>query len=75
MRIGMLVLTSIILSGCAGKSVTSPCNISDYVEIPKGAVINDVPLPTDEGKNYNVITQKNGFWMSFECHNRMEKGK
>ena len=45
------------------------------IRIPKGAVINDVPLPTDEALNYNVITQKDGYWLSLDAWNRIEKGK
>ncbi len=76
-HIGIIGLISIALSGCAASKqyVVSPCGSSDYIDIPKGGIIQSVPLPTDENKNYNIITPKSGFWMSFDCHNRMEKGK
>jgi len=76
MIIGMLGLISGMLSGClTNKSFVAPCGVTDYIETPKGAVVQRVPLPTDEGKDYNIVTPKNGFWMSFDCHNRMEKGR
>lgn len=79
MRIGMVALISILLSGCAGlhsrAALVAPCGASDYIETEEGNKILDVKLPTDENKTYTVVTPKNGFWMSLECHNRLEKGK
>jgi len=45
------------------------------IRIPKGVIINNVALPTDEGKTYNVITQKDGYWLSLDAWNRIEKGR
>ena len=73
--IGITALTVTLLNGCAHKNIVTPCGAKDYIEVPEGGKILDVPLPTDEGKLYTVIVPKNGFWMSLECHNRMEKGK
>ncbi len=77
MRIGMLILIGIALSGCAtSRQFAVPCGVNDYIEIPKGGIIQDVLLPTTEGpKNYEIIVPKSGFWMSFDCHSRMEKNK
>lgn len=75
MRIGTLALAVIVLSfiGCAHKNqnITAPCGIGDYIEVPVGSVITNVPLPTDEGKKYNIVVEKNGYWISLECDNRL----
>jgi hypothetical protein len=73
MRIGMLALVVIVLSGCAlTKKLPAPCGVTDYIEMPKGTVVTNVGLPTDEaGKKYNVITPKDGFWISLDCDNRI----
>lgn len=73
MRIGMLVLSVVALSGCSmlHKSLPAPCGVNDYIECPQGAVIQGVPLPTDEKKTYNIVTPKLGFWISQECDERI----
>lgn len=75
MRFWTLLMTSVILSGCASSRPAVVGGVEDMIRIPKGAVINDVPLPTDQGLNYNVITQKDGYWLSLDAWNRIEKGK
>ncbi len=72
MRIGMLVLAVIALSGCAfSKPLPAPCGVTDYVEVPKGGTIANVPLPTDESKTYTIVTPKPGFWISLDCDKRI----
>ena len=74
MRIGLLVLAVIGLSGCAmfqPKHLSSPCGVTDYVWTPVGTVIGNVPLPTDEKKTYNIVTTKPGFWISTACDERI----
>ena len=73
MRIGMLVLAVIVLSGCAmlPKKLPAPCGVTDYIEIPVGGKIQGVKLPTDENKTYTVVTPKVGFWISQECDERI----
>lgn len=74
MRIGLLVLSVIVLSGCSmlEKKLPAPCGVSDYIEMPKGSVVTGVPLPTDEaGKTYNIVTPKDGFWISMACDERI----
>ena len=79
MRIGVLVLTSVMLvSGCAylpKSKVQSPCGVDGYIQMPAGSVVTGVPLPTDENKKYNIVTDKDGFWMSLACHDLLESGK
>ena len=51
---------------------TQPCGVTDYIATDVGTKITGVALPTDEpGKTYNIVTPKDGFWMSLDCHNRM----
>lgn len=74
MRIGILALVVIAFSGCAlmTKKLPAPCGATDYIATHKGTVITGVDLPTDEtGKKYNVVTPKEGFWISLECDNRL----
>lgn len=66
---------SVALSGCATHKAAIVGGVEDMIRIPKGVVINNVSLPTDEGKSYNVITQKDGYWMSLDAWNRIEKGR
>ncbi len=79
MRIGALVLISILLgSGCSmlkKNTVQSPCGVDGYIQMPAGSVVTGVPLPTDENKKYNIVTNKDGFWMSLACHDLLESGK
>lgn len=75
MRFLMVVLTSILLSGCtASRDSVVVGGVEDYIQIPKSSKIENVPLPTDENKTYTVVTQKNGVWLSLEAWNRIEKG-
>lgn len=75
MRIGTLALAVIVLSfiGCAHSEnrFPAPCGANDYIEIPTGGKIADVPLPTDENKKYTIVTGKPGFWISLDCDNRI----
>lgn len=68
-------MISTVLSGCAHSRPAVVGGVEDMIRIPKGVVISDVALPTDEGKTYNVITQKDGYWLSLDAWNRIEKGK
>lgn len=73
-RIGLLALAVIALSGCSHfkkDSLLAPCGVNDYVEVPSGGKISDVPLPTDENKTYTIVTPKPGFWISLECDERI----
>ena len=73
MRIGMLALVVIALSGCSmlEKKLPAPCGVGDYVETAVGTKITGVALPTDEDKTYTIVTPKPGFWMSLDCDNRI----
>ena len=74
MRIGMLALAVIALSGCSmfQKNLPAPCGVNDYIETDVGTVITGVALPTDEAdKKYNIVTPKTGFWISMDCDNRI----
>ncbi len=70
-----VLMISAALSGCATARPAVVGGVEDMIRMPKGVVINDVSLPTDEGKNYNIITQKDGIWLSLDAWNRVEKGK
>ena len=72
MRIGMLVLSVIVLSGCMSTKLNAPCGVDGYIETEPGTVITGVALPTDEGKKYNVVTPKKGAWFSMECFERIK---
>lgn len=74
MRIGMLSLAVIVLSGCTmfQKNLPAPCGVTDYVETEVGTKITGVTLPTDEtGKTYTIVTPKPGFWISMDCDKRI----
>lgn len=76
MRIGILVAVSVglsLFSGCSSLkgSLPAPCGVNDYIECPVGTSISGVPLPTNEGKTYTIITPKKGFWISQECDERI----
>lgn len=75
MRFWILLTISVALSGCAHSRPPVVGGVEDMIRIPKGVLINDVSLPTDEGKTYNVITQKDGYWLSLDAWNRIEKGR
>jgi hypothetical protein len=62
------------LISCAHNKVV-PLGITDYVFIPAGTSLTNVPLPTDEKKSYTVITPKDGFWVSKDGFNRLESMK
>ncbi len=71
--IGILVLGVSVLSGCAHRSLGSvPCGVTDYVFLPQGSKLLNVPLPTEDGKPQNLITQKDGFWISKNCDSRRD---
>ena len=76
MTFGMLGLISILLNGCAFNKQevkNTPLGLKDYIEISSGSVITGVDLPTDEKKKHNVVTEKNGMWISLEGFNRVQK--
>ena len=69
-----LIACLALLSGCSmlEKKLPAPCGVGDYVETAVGTKITGVALPTDEAdKTYTIVTPKNGFWMSLDCHNRI----
>lgn len=72
-KLSLIAVLLLIFSGCAiNKQLPAPCGASDYIEVPKGGTINNVPLPTDEaGKTYTIVTPKPGFWISLDCDNRI----
>lgn len=71
--IGTLALVSVAVSGCAFfRPGTVPCGATDYVYMPKGAKLLNVPLPTEDGKPQNLITAKDGFWISKDCDARRD---
>ena len=78
---GVLTLINVLpnlLSGCAfnkgAASGNTPMGLRDYIEIPAESVITNVPMPTDEKKKYNIVTEKNGVWISLDGLNRLLKG-
>ena len=72
MRFLMVLLTSMVLSGCATKAavIGGP---DDMLVLQKGTVIKDVKLPTADGQLHDVVTAKTGFWISTAGWNRVEK--
>ena len=72
MLILMLGLSFITLSGCGliPKKSIYVGGAEDFIRIPKGTAIRNVPLPTDESKTYTVITPKDGFWISLDGDSR-----
>ena len=76
MIFGGLGLINGLLSGCSTTpNPTVPCGIGDYIEMPVGSIVNNIPLPTTEAKNYDIKVPKNGMWISLDCYNRLEKVK
>ena len=73
----MLVIAGIglSLSGCSMlRGRTEPMGITDWVELPVGTVITNVPLPTDEpGKKYNIVVSKPSAMVSLDGLDRMDK--
>lgn len=74
MRFWMILTTVIILSGCAGR-VAVIGGTEDMIFVPKGAVIQNVALPTTENKAYDLLTQKDGYWVSKDAINRYQKAR
>ena len=76
MRIWMLGLISILLCSCSmlpTKTVIMG-GVDDVVNIPAGAKVCNVPLPTDEtGKTYCIVTSKPSQLVSLDAQNRIEK--
>jgi hypothetical protein len=64
-----------MLSGCAMlKGPMEPAGVTDWIELPVGAVVTGVTLPTDEtGKKYNIVITKPSAIVSMDCLNRMGK--
>ena len=51
-----------------------PGGVTDWVELPVGAVITGVPLPTDEpNKKYNIVVSKPSAVVSLDMLDRMGK--
>ena len=74
MRFLMALTTAIILSGCAPR-VAIIGGTEDMIQVPAGAVIQNVPIPTTEKKSYDLVTQKDGYWVSKDAINRYKKAK
>lgn len=76
MRLWMLALISMALSGCAllpTKTVMLG-GINDIVNVPPGGKVCNVALPTDEpGKTYCIVTTKPMQLVSLDAQNRIEK--
>lgn len=70
----LMVLTiSLAVSGCLSRKTALIGGADDIIFIPKGGQIANVPLPTDENKNYTVVTPKSGYWISMNGFNRIVK--
>lgn len=69
------IVIALSLSGCAMlRGPIEPGGVNDWVELPVGAVITGVALPTDEpNKKYNIVTTKPGAWVSLDMLDRMGK--
>lgn len=74
MRFWMILITAITLSGCAGR-VAVIGGVEDMITVPKGSVIQNVKLPTTEHKAYDIVTEKDGFWVSNDAINRYQKAR
>jgi hypothetical protein len=56
------------------KGPMDPAGVTDWIELPVGAVVTGVPLPTDEpNKKYNIVISKPSAIISQECLNRLGK--
>lgn len=74
MIIGGLGLISVLLNGCQSTpNPTTPCGVADYIEMPQGSIVKNVPLPTEPAGVYDIKAPKNGMWISLDCYNRLEK--
>jgi len=76
MRLWMLVLISMVLSGCSllpTKTILLG-GVEDVVNVNAGGKVCNVSLPTDEpGKTYCIVTKKAMQLISLDAQNRMEK--
>lgn len=78
MRFVMILLTAIILNSCAWlpKQTIVLSGIDGIIDVPAGAKLCNVPLPTDEvGKNYCIVTKKPSMLISLDDWNNLKKYK
>lgn len=78
MLLKMLMLISITLSvaGCAliPEKLVPLGGLDDVIDVPAGAKLCNVPLPTDEeGKTYCIVTSKPMQLRSLDAQNRLDK--
>lgn len=74
LKIFLMALTiSSAVSGCFTKKTALVGGPGDLIFVPKGGEISNVPLPTNEGKTYTVVTPKPGYWVSMQGWNRVIK--
>ena len=76
MRLMMLALIGITLSGCAllPKQTIVLGGIKDVVDVAAGAEVCNVPLPTNEPeKTYCIVTSEPMRLISLKAWNRLEK--
>jgi hypothetical protein len=61
-----------LVSGCAkGGKIALVGGIEDYIVIPQGTVLKQVPLGiADDNPAVDIVTQKSGVWMSLDARNR-----
>ena len=74
MRFLIVLTIAITLSGCAHR-VAVIGGTEDMIQIPAGAIIQNVALPTTEKKSYDVVTPKDGYWVSKDAINRYQKAR
>lgn len=73
MIFSMLLMTSLVLSGCANRTAIVG-GMGDMIVMPKGSVIKGVKLITPDGeKTVDLVTQKDGRWLSNKGFNRIIK--
>lgn len=70
-----IIAIALSLSGCAYfRGPIEPGGVTDWVELPVGAVITGVSLPTDEpNKKYNIVVSKPSAVVSLDMLDRMGK--
>jgi len=48
--------------------------VDDYVRLPKGTIIKEVPLAIEgERKNYDIVLSKEGAYLSLDCQKALFK--
>lgn len=77
MRLMMLVLIGITLSGCSllPKQTIVLGGVNHVVDVPAGGKVCEVSLPTDENKKYCIITTEPMRLISLKAWERLEKYK